>query len=75
MIKWKNALDCDTTERTYIKNIQFKILHKEIKDSDLIKENGKSESKSCLYCKEIDTQAHAMGEKRYLTSLQNVRPG
>ena len=49
-----------TTECAYLRYIQFKILHNRLVTQTLLKKMGKSESESCLYCKERDTQVHAL---------------
>ena len=49
-----------TTECTYLRYIQFKILQNRLVTQTLLKKMGKSESDACLYCKEIDTQVHTL---------------
>ena len=46
---------------TYLRYIQFKILHNRLVTQTLLRKMGKSESESCLYSsKERDTQVHAL---------------
>ena len=45
---------------TYLRYIQFKILNNRLVTQTLLKKLGKSESESCLYCKEKDTQVHVL---------------
>ena len=49
-----------TAECTYLRYIQFKILQNRLVTQILLKKMGKSESESCLYYKERDTQVHAL---------------
>ena len=44
-----------TTECTYLRYIQFKILRNRLVTQTLLQKMGKSEADACLYCKEIDT--------------------
>ena len=73
--KWKqnlnNTINCDQiktcfrlcnkiTECTYLRYIQFNILHNRIVIQTLLLKMGISESEPCLYCTEKDTQVHTM---------------
>ena len=49
-----------TTECTYLRYIQFKILHNRLVTQTLLLKMGKSKSESCLYCKGKDTQVNTM---------------
>ena len=75
-------------ECAYLRYIQFRIVTNSLVTQTLLQvsKKGKSESDSCLYCKEIDTHEHEllycpsfnsgimwMNEKRYLISLQEIK--
>ena len=49
-----------TKECTYLRYMQFKVLHSRLVTQTLLVKMGKSESDSSLYCREKDTQVHAL---------------
>ena len=60
-IKWKHALhSVQKQQYTYLSFLQYKILHNRFVTQTLLKEMSKTESESCLYCKEKYSQVHVL---------------
>ena len=61
---WKEnsngTVNFNRAKHAYLRYIQFRVLHNRLVTQTLLHRMGKSESESCLFCKEKDSQEHVL---------------